>query len=354
MKNLFFIFIFAVIFLSACQAENMQNDTNPQIEQHIVTQADFMMDTFVTIRIFCDANANTIENPEEYYGAVARQALDEIRRIEGLLSMTLENSDVWNINHSQGEAVLVSEHTIELLERAIHFREISGGAFDVTIGAVSELWTFGFETGEFPEPSAHAAALEAVGADIIIEGDSVRLSHPNAMIDLGGIGKGYAADIAASFLESLGVAAIVDIGGDTVMVGTKPDGTQWRVGIQDPRGGLWDVFASVDVDDVGFVTSGIYQRFFFHEGRRYHHVLNPQTGFPVDNDIVSVSIIAPDATTAEGIATAVHVLGAEAGIRLAEGIYGVEAVLILDDDGVVFTSGIGHDYDARIRLDIRR
>ena len=295
----------------------------------------FYLDTVITLTAY-------VEDP-----SVLKDALDECARYERMLSRTIEGSDVWRINHARGAAVEVSEDTINILQVARQVGELSGGAFDVTIAPVSTLWDFTSGAAALPDARAISDAAALVDyRKIEIDGDRVTLPE-GMMIDLGGIAKGYIADAVKAYLEGRGVkSAVLSFGGNIVCIGMKPDGSPWKVGIQDidqPTG----QYMMVSYNRGGStVTSGIYERGFELDGVRYHHILDAKTGWPVQNELASVTIFSESSVWGDALSTAVFALGTEAGTALAEQIDGVEALLIRRDRTCTGTSGAG-DYIAQ-------
>ena len=288
----------------------------------------FYLDTVVTLTAYVDD------------AQVLKDALDECGRWEALLSRTIEGSDVWNINHAGGAPVQVSQPTIEIIEAAREVSERSGGAFDISIAPASTLWDF--TSGEGVVPDADALSEAAAKVDyrkVVVEGDTVTLPD-GMMIDLGGIAKGYIADRVKEYLKERGVeSAILSFGGNIVAIGTKPGGKPWKVGIQDidkPTGEYMLVSKNYGGSTV---TSGIYERGFEADGVWYHHILDPATGWPVQNELASVTIFSESSMLGDALATAAFALGGEEGAALIEGIDGVEAVFIARDRSVRYTSG---------------
>ncbi|MBQ9664389.1 MAG: FAD:protein FMN transferase [Oscillospiraceae bacterium] len=272
-----------------------------------------------------------------------RDALDECERYEQLLSRTVEGSDVWRINHADGSPVTVSEDTLQILETARQISELSNGAFDVSIAPVSTLWDF--TSGEVVLPDADTLENAAALVDytkIQIEGDTVTLPQ-GMMIDLGGIAKGYIADAVKDYLVERGVeSAILSFGGSNIAtIGLKPDGSPWRIGIQDidlPTGAYMLVSQNFGGSTV---TSGIYERGFDLDGVYYHHLLDSETGWPVQNELASVTIFSESSMLGDALSTTAFVLGTEAGTELIESLDGVEALFIARDRSVTCTSGAG-------------
>lgn len=250
------------------------------------------MDTFCQITIYA----------MEDRGITAEEIIDGAfslcEELENLLSKTREGSDVWNINQSHGKGVKVSQATKEVVEKALEYGELSQGKFNIGIGRVTDLWDFHALEPKLPEEEKLKDALNHVDyTKIKLDGDVVTLEDPEMLLDLGGIAKGYISDQIALYLKDKGVTGgVVDLGGNISVLGTK-DGTEgrqlFRVGIKKPFGGATDVIATIDLKDSSVVTSGVYERYFELDGERYHHILDGETGYPVQSDYLSVSVVGP-------------------------------------------------------------
>ena len=287
----------------------------------------FYLDTVITISGYADK--------EILEGAVALCG-----EYEKVFSRTVEGSDVWRINHAEGSPVRVCGDTAELLTIALNICEKSGGALDITIAPASDLWDFKADEPEIPDSGELSSAAELVDyTKLKLEGDMVTLPAGMA-IDLGAVAKGYIADKAAEYLKEKGVeSAILNLGGNVVALGGKPDGREWSIGIQDPEEENGRVGYSVLVADESVVTSGIYQRGFDKDGVRYHHILDRATGWPVQNGLASVTIIADSSAMADAMSTACFVLGRDMGMSFAEEM-GVQAVFIGTDGKVSCTPAL--------------
>lgn len=250
---------------------------------------------------------------------------------EAMLSKTVEGSDVWNLNHAGGEPVEVHPETAALLKLAVEIGESSGGAFDVTIAPVSALWDFTADEPVVPDPADLADAASRVDyRNIVIDGNRVTLQN-GAQIDLGGIAKGYIADRVAGYLKEQGVtSACINMGGNVVTIGTKPDGSLWTIGIRDPNGTPEQSREVLRLGSAAAVTSGNYERFFLLDGVRYHHILDPKTGMPVSNGLASVTIVGTRSDLCDALSTACFVLGEEGSCALLER-YDVRAIFIRQD-----------------------
>ena len=317
----------ALVLILAC-ALNLAGCAAAQPKKQ--TAVGFYLDTVITLTAYVD-DATVLDD-----------ALAECGRYERLLSRTVEGSDVWRINHAGGQPVEVSDETLEILDVARQVSERSGGMFDVTIAPVSTMWDFTSGAAVVPDADAITEAASLVDYTKIKTDEGLVTLPEGMMIDLGGIAKGYIADAVKRYLMDRGVeSAILSFGGNIVAIGKKPDGKPWKVGIQDidrPTG----EYMLVSLNYGGStVTSGIYERGFESGGVYYHHILDPNTGWPVQNELASVTIFSDSSMWGDALATAAFSLGTEAGTRLIEGIDGVEAVFIARDRSVSATSGAG-------------
>jgi thiamine biosynthesis lipoprotein len=267
------------------------------------------------------------------------EAFSEFERIDRLLSGYDESSEVSRINREAYLAEVQADGEVfRLLEKSLEISRLSDGAFDVTIGPVMKLWKFD-EGGVVPTEEAIAAVLPQVGFDRVAvntERRTVRFLSAGVEIDMGGIGKGYAVDLAVARLQEMGIDnAIVDAGGDLKLLGRRPGKDFWRIGVRHPREAS-RMLVTLDLAETAVVTSGDYERFFIDKERRYHHLLDPSTGYPA-SVCQSVTVIAPDAVDADAYATAVFVLGPEKGLALLRTLPGVEGIVV-DSDGKVLWS----------------
>ena len=287
----------------------------------------FYLDTVITITGYADKA--TLENAVALCG-----------EYEKVFSRTVKGSDVWRINHGEGRPVQVCGDTAELLTIALEVCEKSGGALDITIAPASDLWDFKSEQPKIPDRDQLERAAKLVDyTKLKLEGDVVTMPAGMA-IDLGAVAKGYIADKAAEYLKEQGVTrAILNLGGNVVALGSKPDGREWSIGIQDPEKENGKSGYSVMVADKSVVTSGIYQRGFDKDGVRYHHILDRATGWPVQNGLASVTIIADSSAMADAMSTACFVLGRDMGMSFAEEM-GVQAVFIGTDGKVSCTPAL--------------
>ena len=283
------------------------------------------------------------------YGTNASEAIDKvfqrIDEIEKKMSAKADYSEVIGINQMAGQGFSkVSPDTFFVIEKGLYYAKLSEGKFDITVGPLVELWGIGTDHARLPGSEEIREVLPLVDftkVEINEEDRSVFLKQPGMAIDLGGIAKGYAADEAAKVLRQNGITqGTINLGGNILVLGTKPDGSLWRIGIQNPffktRG---SIMATVEVKDKTLVTSGPYERYFEEDGKIYHHILDTESGYPVDNELMSVTIIADSSIDADALSTAVFAMGLKRGMSFVEKLDNVDAIFITKDYKVYVTSG---------------
>lgn len=283
------------------------------------------------------------------YGKHAEASLKAVRseaaRLERLLSRFLPESVISRINQSAGKnSVRMSDEAYEVLSHAVEFSRCSGGLFDITIGPLVTLWNNCREISSPPDEFRINEILPLINYEDLILNPSTKsigLKAAGQSIDLGGIGKGYAGDKIKEIFESYGItSAYTNLGGNVVALGEKPDGSPWRVGIQHPRQEN-SIIGLVSVTDKAVVTSGDYERYFMDgNGKRYHHILDPSTGYPAESGLVSVTIVADNSMDADALSTVMFIAGMEKGLGILKRFSGVEAIFIDIDLRVHVTPGL--------------
>ena len=351
------LIIALIIPQSACKSNGQNAASNQGI-----SKTGFFLDTVCSITIYGLADedgrlaAMSGEEMEKECYLIITDAFKLCSEYENMLSKTIETSDIARINNAEGKAVTVSDETIEVLKKGMEFGRLSGGAFDITIGKATDLWDFhdnaetGHEGGVVPAEKDLRDAISHVNYENIkIEGNRVSLTDPETEINLGGIAKGYIADKAAEYLKERGVvSAIVDLGGNIVAIGGKTSQiaasgdtqeTDFKIGIKDPLSSSGGLLELIPCKNKTVVTSGTYERYFEKDGVKYHHILDVNTGYPVDTDVLSVTIIADRGKSADcdGLSTTCLTLGMEKGMELVKSLEGFEAVFV-DTNGRVEVS----------------
>lgn len=294
-----------------------------------------LMDTVVSITVVAqskDAAEKAIE-----------KAFTEIGRFGDLINFYSDTSELAEINRNAGiHSVKVSPETLDVIGKAVYTAEKSGGAFDPTIGPIVRLWDF--HSKRRPTEVEIARALPLVNyKDILIDraAATIFLKRKGMLLDLGGIAKGYAADLAVESLKKQGIrSGLVAIAGDIRTFGIKPDNSAWMIGMKNPRqtGAMDEIFARIRLSDQAISTAGDYERYFLHEGKIYHHLLDPKSGYPAEL-CRSVSVIADKGVTTDGFDNAVFILGPDKGMQLMKEM-GLNAIIIDSSGALHMTDAI--------------
>ena len=290
----------------------------------------FSMDTVMTMTAYGDNAASALTQAEQ-----------KIKQLNGLFSVTDENSEIYRINESE-QPINVSADTKNAVIRALQANELTGGAFDITLRPVSKLWGFTSSSAHVPEKEQITAALKKTGKDLISISEN-QISC-GGELDLGGIAKGYAAACGREIFASNGIEhAVVSLGGNVMLCGTKPDGQPWNVGIIHPSEQDM-LLGTLKASDTAVVTSGMYERNFEQDGKIYHHIIDPETGYPADSGIISATVITKDDTLADALSTALFVMGPQRAYELWQKQDGFEMILVTDST-VMVTEGIFSDFE---------
>lgn len=318
--KLFCVLFLMITLLSGCSAYSSQPES----------RTDTVFDTVVTIQIY-DKNSEDVLD----------ECIQMCHDYEKLFSRTLEGSEIYELNHAGGKAVEVSDETIEIIQLALNYCELSEGKFDITLGELSDLWNFKENTGTLPDSAAITAAVRNSGYNKIrISENTVQLANANMQIDLGGIAKGYVADKLKEYLEDEGIDhALINLGGNVLAVGGKPGNNAYNIGIQKPFDETGAAITSVKVTDESVVSSGVYQRYFKVDDKIYHHIINPSTGYPFENSIYGVTIVCESSAQADALSTICFALGVNGGMRLINDMEGVEALFITNDYQLHYSNG---------------
>lgn len=324
LTTLFIIILFS-IFLNGCQIEKK--------EAQAVTDNTFMMDTFIQMKA---------------YGAEAREVIDasfkRMQEIEDEMSVSIKTSQIYKINSHPQKEIKIKKDTFKVIQKALAYAKLTEGKFDPSIRPLVELWGVDTENAHIPSNSEINKARKLVNYKEIKIDESkktVRLTKKGMKLDLGAIAKGYAADEVRKIIESKGVeSAYVNLGGNVLVIGSKPDGSAWKVGIQNPRLSKSGVIASIEVRDKTIVTSGNYERYFKENGIIYHHIIDPTTGRPARTGIISTSIITRNSFDADALSTSVFILGPKKGLKLIESMPDVETMIITTNLNIILSSGL--------------
>lgn len=327
----FIIITIILFFIIGCVSNNLG----------VYDENIFALDTIITFKVLGNRTAKKAMG----------KAIERIHEIEDYMSASKEDSDIFKINASAGERVIeVHEDTFYVIKKGLEYGRLSEGIFDITIGPIVKLWNITSDNPKVPSKDDIENKLSYVDyRKVIIDEDnkSVFLEDKGMEIDLGAIAKGYAADEAARILKEAGVKhALLNLGGNVLVIGGKSDESPWRIGLQDPRVEETghEHFSIVEVKDKTIVSSGDYERYmvdiYEETGIRYHHIFNPKTGYPAESDLMTCSIIEDSSIDADTLSTILFIMGHEQGFKFIEGLEGVEAIAVTLEKDVYTTPGL--------------
>lgn len=299
--------------------------------QEPITKTGLYFNTVVTLTIYDQKKSNVLDD-----------CFALCNKYENMFSKTVSESDVYKINHSSGKPTEVSDETIYLLQTMSTYSELTNGMVDVTVAPLSNLWDFTGDDPSVPSDSEIKQLLPHINyKNIVISDNTVTLLDPEASIDLGCVAKGYIADQLKELLLSEHVdSALINLGGNILAVGNKPDGTPFRVGIQRPFSDRNDSITTLTVTDLSVVSSGVYERYFYENNICYHHLLDTKTGYPKETNLLGVTILSQSSTTGDALSTTCFLLGLEGGMELIEQLDDIEAIFITDDYQLHYSSGL--------------
>lgn len=351
-----------IAILTACSGRNVSMETEVSSEvssENVVTSSEltsenasddaeavrdvFAMDTYMTVKAY-GSNGD----------AAVDAAVDEINRLDALLSTGKKDSEIGQINANNGGQL--SEDGAVLMERSLELYKSTNGAFDVAIYPVMKAW--GFTDGNYQVPDADTlkATLELVDPSLIDydkETSTVSFKKDGVQIDLGGIAKGYTSSRIMDIYKEKGVTSgLVNLGGNAQVFGKKPDGSLWRVAVQSPDSE--DEYLGVlETKDKAIITSGGYERYFEKDGVTYHHIIDPSTGYPADNGLISVTIVSADSTLADGLSTSLFVMGKDKATNYWKAHSDeFDMILLTDDEKLYVSEGIKDSFTSDREFEI--
>lgn len=328
-KNFLAVFFSAAIIFSSCA-----------LGEAPAEKTVFAMDTYMKLTAYGSNGAEAISVSEK-----------KISELEKLWSVTDEKSEIYSVNHGGGKPVPVSKDTADLLKLSLEISEMTDGALDCTMYPVLKEW--GFTTGEYkiPDDEKISELLENTGYEnIAFDGENITLPE-NFQIDLGAVGKGFTGDIVSEIMRENGVtSALLDLGGNIQTVGSKPDGTPWKIGLRDPlEDGLFGV---LELSDKAAVTSGGYERYFVGEdGETYWHILDPETGKPAKSGIISATAVGKNGGICDALSTSLFVMGLQRSEEFWKqhgGQLDFEMVLVTDDGRIFITEGLEKSFTPNV------
>lgn len=324
-KRMISLLIIGTVFLTSCGKPKPDNE--PQ------DKSFFAMDTYMTITAYGENAESALNKAEE-----------RVSELENLWSVTKENSEIYAINHSNGQSVSVSPETAELFDFSLEISEMTDGALDCSIYPILTEW--GFTTSDYTIPTEERISELLAYTDyrkINFNGEYVQIPE-NMQIDLGAVGKGYTGDLVVEILKENGIeSALLDLGGNIQTIGTKPDGTDWKIGLRSPfdEGN----FATLEVSDRAVITSGGYERYFVgDDGETYWHILDPKTGKPAHSGLISVTVIGDEGRLCDALSTSLFVMGLEKATELWRNRDDFEMILVTDDGKIYLTEVLENQF----------
>nr|WP_242855754.1 FAD:protein FMN transferase [Ruminiclostridium josui] len=329
---IFLFFLIASFYLNGCSKSNESNN--------YVEKESFQMGTIISQKIY-GSNAESSAN----------KIIKRLNSIEENMSLNINTSTLSWINTNSGESQVfhVNDDIYNVLSAAKHFSELSQGAFDITVGPLVKEWGVFTDDPHVPTQSRINELLKLVNYKSIEfdpEKKTFRLPIKGQMIDFGAIAKGYAADEAVKICRKDGIkSAYINLGGNVYVVGNKPDNTPWKIGIQNPRAADGKYIGILRISDKTVVTSGDYERFFVKNGVRYHHIIDPRTGWPSNSDLISSTIVTDSSISADALSTATFVMGLNKSKELLKKLHGVDAIFITKDKKVYITENLRRYFD---------
>lgn len=320
------LLIFSLTILSGCSKDNKV--TEP------LSKTELLMGTVVTVTLY-DSNDEGILD----------KVFTKVKELESTLSINENGTLVDKINESAGiEPVKVDYDTYTVIKKGLEYAKLSNGLFDISVGPIVKLWNIGLPEAKVPTQEEIDSRIPLVGySDVELndEENTVFLKRQGMMIDLGGVAKGYTADVISDILTEEGVkSAIIDLGGNIFAHGLKVDGSTWRIGIQNPFSDRGDIIGTITVKNKSIVTSGIYERYIEKDGIKYHHILSPKTGYPYENEIAGITIISDKSSDGDALSTSVFAMGIEEGMKFVNTQEGIDAIFVTKDNKIYITDGI--------------
>lgn len=333
------ILVMLILLITACG--KTEKADAPKINDKPYSDEQFLLGTYVQVRIYDDGKE-----------AIVAKAFDRVKELGAKITVNQEGSEIDAINQQAGiKPVKVSDDIYPLLKRAYEFSEDSEGGFDMAIGPITQLWHIGFDDARKPSQAEIDQALKLVDYKKVILNDAektVFLEEKGMQLDLGAIAKGFITDEVVKVLKNNAVTtAIVDLGGNVYVLGNSPRGANeaWNVGIQDPNKARNTIIGTIKESNKTLVTSGIYERYLKVDGKTYHHLFDPKTGYPFDNDIAGVTVITNKSIDGDGLSTAVFAMGVKKGLEYAESLKNVDTIFVTKEDQVFVSKEIEKTFE---------
>ncbi len=308
--------IVPVLSAALCLFTGCRAPSGPELFE----KTTFYFDTVVRISFYTDGDGE----------ALMDHCMQMCDAFEKTFSRTDETSELYAVNHRSGSRVEVSEGIARLVSVGLAYYEKSGGKFDITVAPLSDLWDFKSEDAKAPKKEQIAEALAKVDASKVhVDGNTLVFDSPDTMLDLGALAKGYAADQIKAYLTGEGVTSgLINLGGNVLAIGSRPDGEKWRIGVQRPFAGRGETVTVLEVADQTVVSSGIYERYFEQDGHIYHHILDPENGYPTQGDLEEVTVICDSSLEGDALSTACLAVGSDAAWDLIRETQDAQAVFV--------------------------
>lgn len=330
-KGLVLLAITIGVSFSGCYKNANYNKIEP------VSRTELLMGTSIKITLYDYEDKKSLD-----------KAFERIKEIEDTVSINKEGTELVELNNNAGiKPVKLSDDSIEIIEKGMEYSRMSEGSYDISIGPLVKLWSIGLPEAKVPAQKEIEETLKVINyKDVEIKNNNeVFLKEKGMILDLGSIAKGYAADEVVELLEREGVTkAVVDLGGNIYVMGEKAENQDWKIGVQNPIAPRGSAIGSILLEDKSIVTTGVYERYIETDEKRYHHVLNPKTGFPYETEIAGVTIVADKSIDADSLSTLTFTKGVEEGLKFIEKINNVEAIFVTNDKEIYKTSGIKDNF----------
>jgi FAD:protein FMN transferase len=317
------------VLLCLCPIPGIPAESSPDLP---LSRSQVVLGTECTITLYDHGEASTLD-----------ACFDRLREIHSRMTVDEPGSELDAVADAAGrEPVKVTDDVFVVMKRALELSRLSNGIFDPTVGPLVKLWGVNTANARVPSPAEIAAARALINwRDVVMDeaGKTIFLKMPGMMLDVGGVGKGYAADEMVRILQACGVrSAMVDLGGNIFAMGSRPDGAPWRIGLQNPDAPRGSPFGIASVVNKTLVTSGVYERFFMKNGKRYHHIMDIHTGEPVENTVMSATVITDRSFDADGVTLIMLSLGPVEGLKFGEKL-GLDVIMADTDHKVYITPG---------------
>lgn len=332
-KKTIYLILIVLFFIVGCSSNQSGLLDSPHRE------TGFLLGTVVNISIYDQDKESILD-----------LAMDRIEVLEHIISGEIDTTEVFKINKMAGEEpVQVSEELYHLIKSSLEFADLSDGGFDITVGPLTNLWRIGFADARKPDQVEIDQVLPLINYGNVVldpEDQSVFLTEEGMMLDFGAIAKGYITDEVHSLLiEEDVTSAIIDLGGNIFVMGERPARGSWRVGIQNPFLARGETIGRITTTDQSIVTSGIYERYLEEDGIQYHHLLNPDTGYPFDNEIAGVTIVSDRSIDGDALSTIVFAKGLERGLNFINAYDGADAIFITKNLDIYLSTGIVDQFE---------